>query len=242
MQNSKLQPISFLWKRTEQNPEWKLSNLTKIYRNTDHRSADSGDLLRSCLINNNAEKIQTVKDYYLIKRIPKWYTTFKVENSNDDGEMVETIYQSDDLKNAKNRKIKAVQKFGAFYQPLFQKKKISLMFHTFTRVQFAKTDIRRIIDNVKYHYTEMLGLDWRAYIWVLEISKNNHIHYHLMIAVNRFKVDEMPEEIKFNGLWGQRTQVSFVKYSIVGYMGKYIQKDEARIIGMRSYGMTRNFI
>jgi hypothetical protein len=42
--------------------------------------------------------------------------------------------------------------------------------------------------------------------------------------------------MKLESVWGARTQVEFVRKNIRHYMAKYFAKENARIIGVRSFG------
>ena len=74
-------------------------------------------------------------------------------------------------------------------------------------MNYAKQDMRRMLDNVKYRYE---SLDWpiRGYLWALELKENEnmdggyHIHYHLVIATDRVRVKDIPSPLKFEDLWG----------------------------------------
>lgn len=225
----------FYFNKCLPNPEFKRSNLTIIQAVSD----DEGGALRSCLIYNNAEK-KTPKEY-VISRVPKWLTTLTFEDANEDGELIISKYETDDLKGSKNRKIKAVNKFCDFYEPKFKSKEVSILFHTFTRLNYAKSDMRRMMDNIKYRY-ESINRPIRGYIWVLEVSEFNHIHYHLLIACNRLNVRKMPQALKFNDLWGQRTGVEFIKKSARAYLTKYLSKSDAKILSQRNYSCSRKLI
>ena len=214
--------------------------------------------LRSCLLNNNAEfvrhyfvqkyrftkwQIRYLENFeptvYNICRTPKYLSTFAYfDYDQETGEEHLKYYETDDLKGANSRKIKAIDKFSNYYHPLYKSKEISLLFHTFTRVQQSSTTMRRVLDNIKNRY-HSLGYPIRGYLWILEVSENDHIHYHLTIAIDRIQVKKMPEELKFNGLWGQRTQVKFVKRSVRGYLKKYLSKDRSKVLKMRNYGTGR---
>jgi hypothetical protein len=54
-----------------------------------------------------------------------------------------------------------------------------------------------------------------------------------------FRKSGIPEELKFEDLWGQRTEIDFVKKNIRHYMAKYFAKHNSRAIGRRSYGISR---
>ena len=150
---------------------------------------------------------------YLIKTQPKWQTQLV---NQDTGE----LYYSSDLKSCVGRKYKAVDKFVAIYSAPYQRKEVSLLFHTLTAVNLSNyAGIKPFIEAVKYRY-EQVNRPLLGYIWVLEVSKNFHVHYHLATAVNRLEVKRIPKPLKLDGLWGARTGVEFVK----GEVGQYMQK------------------
>lgn len=194
------------------------------------------DSLRSCLIHDNSES------FLRVKTLPKWETTLKSTICNSDGEIIDfQKYQTNEIKQSNGRKIRALDKFCAYYQPLYRKKKVSLMFHTFTRANYAEKSIQEIIDNLKQRY-KAIGREVRGYIWTAEVSENLHWHYHLAIAIDRIRVTEIPGEIKLDVLWGQRTGVEFVRKNLRHYMAKYFAKQNARVIGLRSYGKSNKYI
>jgi hypothetical protein len=99
-----------------------------------------------------------------------------------------------------------------------------------------------MLDNVKYHYREMLDREMRGYIWTAEVSQKLHWHYHLCVAVDRLKFRRIPDELKFEDLWGQRTGIEFVKKDVRHYMAKYFAKENARVLGSRAFGSSRKLI
>jgi hypothetical protein len=203
-------------------------------KNPDY-DVDKLESLRSCLILNKADKNTT----YLIKRVPKWITVLDVESvSTETGEILYDVYSTDDMIQAKGRKIKTIQKFCNYYEPLFKTRKVSLLFHTFTRINYSRDDMRSMLDAVKMRY-KRLNRPIRGYLWVLEISETNHAHYHLIVAIDRLNVKTMPEALKFEGLWGQRTGVEFIKSSIRAYLSKYMYKSDGRLLKKRNYAISR---
>jgi plasmid rolling circle replication initiator protein Rep len=104
--------------------------------------------------------------------------------------------------------------------------------------------MRRMLDNVKYRY-EKINRPIRGYVWALELKENEgmqsgyHIHYHLVVAVDRFNIQRIPNELKFEDLWGQRTGIEFIKKSVRSYLSKYLYKSDAKILGRRSYAISR---
>jgi len=227
----------YQFKSRRKNPEWSVEKLIS---------------LRSCHIHNNAtsenalnEFLQTVKqsdiEEVFISRIPKYLTTLEKPISVDTGtgEIIYEDYNTDDFKASRNRKIKTVEKFCNYYEPLYKTRKISLLFHTFTRFNYAKKDMRRMVEQAKRRYNS-LNRPIRGFIWVLEISETNHIHYHFIVAIDRIRWKKIPDELKFEDLWGQRTGVEFIIKGIKCYLTKYLYKSDARILGKRSYSISRH--
>jgi len=221
---------NYAFKNRYKNPDWSVEKFIP---------------LRSCLIHTNASRIES--DLY-VSNIPKWITILEKQDiDTGSGEIHCSDYATDDFKSAKNRKIKTVRKFCDYYEPLYQKRKVSLLFHTFTRMDFSKQDMRTMVECAKARY-KAINRPIRGYLWALELADNEgmetgyHIHYHLVVAIDRLRITELPEELKFQDLWGQRTQVEFIKKSIRGYLSKYLYKSDAKIIGKRSYSISRKLI
>jgi hypothetical protein len=219
----------YLFKSRQRNPDWSVEKLIS---------------LRSCHIHNNATPEN--RDL-LISEIPKWLTVLEkpVAVDTGSGEINYEDYQTDDFKASRNRKIKTVEKFCDFYEPLYRRREVSLLFHTFTRIDYAKKDMRRMLDKVKIRYNS-LGWPIRGYLWALELKKNEkliyHIHYHLVIATDRVRIIEIPSALKFEDLWGQRTGVEFITKSIRRYLSKYLYKSDAKLLGKRSYSISRKLL
>lgn len=202
--------------------------------------------LRSCQLQVNAEKINRVFHY---TNTPKHLVTLRVPRSVDtgSGEIIYADYQTDDIKTIKHNKIKTINRYCDFYEPLFRSRKVSLLFHTFSRADYSKTDMRRMLDNIKYRY-KIINREILGYLWAVEFAPNEnmingfHIHYHLIVAIKRIQVTEIPEALKFNDLWGQRTGVEFIKKSVRNYLSKYLYKGEGKILGRRNYSISRNLL
>lgn len=230
-----IKKFPYVFKSSKKNPEWSVEKLVS---------------LRSCHIHNNAEiddVIQTLcksashaGSEVFISRIPKYLTVLGAPKSIDTGtgEIFYEDYQTDDFKASRNRKIKTIKKFTEYYEPLYQGRKVSLLFHTFTRLNYSKQDMRRMLDNVKYRYSS-IKREIRGYLWALEVSEKNHIHYHLIVAIDRVSWRKIPEALKFEDLWGQRTGVEFIKKSVKSYLSKYLYKSEAKLLSKRSYAISR---
>ena len=101
-----------------------------------------------------------------------------------------------------------------------------------------------MLDNVKTRY-KSINRPIKGFLWAMELKENEkmetgfHIHYHLVVAINRVFWKEIPEELKFNDLWGQRTGVEFIRKSVRKYLSKYLYKSDAKILGRRAYSISR---
>lgn len=223
----------YRFKSRHKNPDWSVKKLIS---------------LRSSLIHNNASQ-KTLESEHLISTIPKWQTILERPECLDTGtgEIIYSDYETDDFKASRFRKIKTVEKFCNYYEPLYRARKVSLLFHTFTRTDFAKKDMRTMVECAKKRY-KVLNMPIRGYLWALELKENKnmesgyHIHYHLVVAVKRIRVKEIPKELKFQDLWGQRTGVEFITKSIRGYLSKYLYKSDAKLIGKRAYSISRKLV
>lgn len=204
-----------------------------------------------CLIGSNDAKRKP--KIWPVKTAPKWLTTLGYYNVNPQtGEIVGAgEYETNEFKKSNAKKIKAMDAFCGRYNDLYQNRRISIMFHTFTRPNMAKIDFRRMLDDLKKRYRS-LGFQVLGYIWTAEVTDENSSngqglmwHYHVAVALNKrlnIKGKAMPDELKVEDLWGQRTDVQFVKKNIRHYMAKYFAKHNARVMGTRSYGRTRKFL
>jgi len=215
----------YRFKSRRKNPEWSPEKLVSF---------------RSCHIHN---KGKIFNQEIFVSKIPKWLTVLEKGKLNQEtGEIIYfEDYKTDDFKASRNRKIKTVEKFCDYYEPLYRRREVSLLFHTFTRLNYSREDMKTMLKNVKYRY-RALKREIRGYLWVLEISETNHIHYHLVVAIDRVLWSKIPKELKLENLWGQRTGVEFIKKGIKSYLGKYLYKSETRILFKRSYAVSRKFI
>ena len=175
----------------------------------------------------------------VVETTPKWITTLL----RSDG----FFYKTDNLKGSKSRKVLACERFFNFYEPLYQKRKVSLLLFTFSRANFARLDIKTVLEVLKKR-VRSLKWHWRAYMWVFEIAANPkfkggfHLHYHLVIALDRIEIEKFPEKMKLSALWGQRVQVQFIKKSLKSYMSKYLYKSEGKVNGYRSYQVSQKLL
>lgn len=192
----------------------------------------------SCLIHDKAYKN---REGFLVQTAPKWLTDLGVWKKDENGLLDLTeIYQTNNQKSSNFRKIKALDGFCNYYQPLYQSKKVTLLFLTFTRANFAKKTFHSMMQIVK-NYFDREGHTILDYIWTSEVSNDLHWHYHLAIAIDRVKWKKIPKNFLFERLWGQRTEIDFVKKNIKNYMSKYFAKSNYRIEGIMSYGRTKNY-
>jgi hypothetical protein len=152
------------------------------------------------------------------------------------------IHETNEMRASRHRKIKSIQEFCDFYEPLYKQKIVSLLFLTFTRMNFARITFSRMLENIRYHIEKQLKIKIRGFVWVLEASKRDHLHYHLCLAIDRLNASKMPKELMFEKLWGQRTQVRFVVKTVRGYLMKYLAKEQSAVEHLRSYGRSRNLV
>lgn len=227
----KSKPVyTYRFLHSQKNPSWSLDKLIP---------------LRSCLIHNNSGKV-IFGD--LINPEPKNLTTLGVTKENPDTGEIECFeHYTDDFKASWNRQSKAVKKFCDYYEPLYRKKEVSVLFHTFTRWDCSKKSMSRMLDAAKDRYAA-LNRPIRGWLWCLELKKNDnmefgyHIHYHLVVAIDRLNIKKIPAGLKFEDLWGQRTGVAFVYKSVRAYLCKELNKSDAKLLNKRSYSMSRRFI
>lgn len=208
-------------------------------KNPDYEAGIRKLPLRSCLIDDNSDSFKQVKT------APKWFTELKYYNvavSGDNaGEILsDEIYVSDDFKQSNGGKIKALDAFCNRYQPLYHQRKVSLLFLTFTRANQARVTFRQMLDNARKRFKAQ-DVSVRGFIWTAEVSEKLHWHYHVCFAVDRVSWSKIPQWMKFNNLWGQRTGIEFVRKNVKHYMAKYFAKHQYRVIGQRSYGRSRKF-
>lgn len=172
-----------------------------------------------------------------VQTLPKWLTNLSVWKKTNNELQMESIYTSNNFKSSNSRKIKALDKFCNKYQPLYQKRKATMLFLTFTRANYSKPWL--IMMDIIKEYFNREGNPILDYIWTYEVSDKLHFHYHLCIAINRVSWKKIPKRYMFENLWGQRTEINFVKKNIKYYMSKYFAKSNYRIEGLRSYGMSK---
>lgn len=204
-----------------------------------------GEAFESCLIHAKSSKNPVVEGYGLrVKTAPKWKTYLVQENIDfQTGELIsDGLYETNDIKQSNGKKIKKLDSFCAFYQPLYKSKNVTLWFLTFTRANQSRLQWKVMVQIVN-DYFKRSGIPVRGYLWTAEVSESLHFHYHLCIATNRadMRGKHLPELLKFQDLWGQRTEVDFVKKNVRHYMAKYFAKCNARVMNTKSFGASNKF-
>jgi len=202
--------------------------------------------LRSCLRDNKSSKnINDGHEVYdhifgVIETTPRWLSLFA--QTATDGTV--KYFESNSFRAARCRKQKTIDRFCDFYEPLYRSRKVSLMMLTFSRINYARLTLPTLLECVKVRYSG-LKVPIRGYLWCLELAPNSgmdggfHIHYHLIVAIDRVKWEKIPDALKFHDLWGQRTGVEFIRKSIRGYLAKYMAKSQAHLLNFREYAISR---
>ena len=225
----------------------KAYSFLKRRRNPDYEGGVKRLPLESCLITTNGSKKKGENEgenggEVHVKTRPKWYTDLlESEVDEETGEMIpKGVYTSDDFSVSNGKKIKALDRFCNHYEPLRKRRKVTLFFLTFTRANYAKLKWNTM-SKIVVQYFKRLGIEVRGQIWTAEVSDRLHWHYHLVVATDRvnFRGVGIPAQLKFENLWGQRTEIDFVKKNVRHYMAKYFAKCDSRVIGTRSYGISR---
>lgn len=235
-------------------PPKKAYTYLKRHKNPDYDGGVKRLPFESCLYTTNGTKkaAENCAKEVHIKTRPKWFTDLmEWEVDQESGDMIpKGVYTSDDFKCSNGKKIKALDRFCNKYQPLYKSRKVSLFFLTFTRANYARLKWNTM-SKLIVKYFKRLGIDVLGHIWTAEIGESTfnvtgnpldlHWHYHICIATNRvnFKGKEIPPSLKFDSIWGQRTEIDFIKKNVRHYMAKYFAKCNSRVIGQRSYGISR---
>ena len=216
------------------------------------RFDDVREPLRSCLYSHKSDKSTRVKTGLIIRTEPKYLTTLACSVVDaQTGEISDAEYLTDDQKRGNKRKIDKLNTFCNYYQPMYEKRQVSMFLLTFTEADQAiqRKEWARMIEDVK-RALKKLGYPVRGYIWTMEISTDNyHFHYHLCIAIDRMnlKGKQIPTELKFEHIWNRRTQIQFVKKNIRNYLSQYFAKNRWRLSDedgkvFRNYGMSNKLI
>ena len=235
--------------------------------------------LKYLFINNNVYLKKALNKRFLYEvngieavltvNVSKWLTWYKChyveENS---GEIIEIIKESESLKKARARAINCLNTFDEFYGEAYRQRLVTCLFITLTNVPNARHSIRSFMMQYKKALARS-GVKLLGYVWVSEVSyKGNidggHWHYHLVISVERLHVrgGKLPEVLKQEylgtplgtGLWGQKTECTFVysasiKYghgkgkqanAVNLYLNKYMGKESGAVLGVRRFGASKN--
>jgi hypothetical protein len=228
------------------NPK-KVYTFLKRLKNPTYEEAIKRLPFEACLYTTNGSKKKgqnevKIKKEVHVKTQPKWYTDLMEWEVNEStGEMFpKGVYTSNDFKCSNGKKIKSLDRFCKYYQPLYKQKKVTLWFLTFTQANKAKIPFNTM-SKIVIQYFKRLGIDVRGHIWTAEVSDDLHWHYHMCVATDRVKLEggKFPELLKFDNIWGRYTDIDFVKKDVRHYMAKYFAKCDYRVIGSRSYGCSR---
>ena len=235
--------------------------------------------LKYLFINNNVYLKNTLnkrflhevngKEAVLTANVSKWLTWYEChyveENS---GEIIEIIKESESLKKARARAIICLNTFDEFYGEAYRQRLVTCLFITLTNVPEARHSMRSFIMQYKKALLRS-GVKLLGYVWVSEVSykgkiQGGHWHYHLVISVERLHVKggKLPEVLKQEylgtplgkGLWGQKTECTFVysaaiKYghgkgkqanAVNLYLNKYMGKHSGAVLGVRRFGASKN--
>ena len=233
--------VQFSFRRTYSNPDYKRGKIIPLRSCHIHNNSSQNDLRNLSTGEPVYERI-----YGVVQDKPRWITELNRNELTPAG-METSIYTTNDLKSSKDRMIANVVRFCDFYEPLYQARKVSIFFITFTRANYSDKTIATMLECVKKRF-KALKWNLRAYLWTFEAKENPkmdggfHLHYHLVIVTDRVKIDRIPDELRFESLWGQRTGVEFIKRSVRNYLSKYLYKTDAKVTHRRRYGVSRKFI
>lgn len=184
-----------------------------------------------------------------VSTLPKYYSWYvKHEISEDTGEVLSEVCESDSERKKRGKKISKFKAFDSVYLPLYRQKKVSLMFVTLTMANEASNTITGLMKALKQRAirndSELLG-----YVWVSEVSLKYgiHWHYHFVMALPRLEVRKLPQWLKLETVWGKITKAGFVTMGgkMPGaygyYLSKYLSKETGSICSIRSYGSSLKF-
>ena len=235
--------------------------------------------LKYLFINNNVYLKKALNKRFLYEvngieavltvNVSKWLTWYKCHYVEEkSGEIIEIIKESESLKKARARAINCFNTFDEFYGEAYRQRLVTCLFITLTRVPEAKHSMRSFMVQYKKALARS-GVKLLGYVWVSEVSyKGNipggHWHYHLVISVERLHVrgGKLPDVLKQEylgtplgtGLWGQKTECTFVysaaiKYghgkgkqanAVNLYLNKYMGKHSGAVLGVRRFGASKN--
>jgi hypothetical protein len=218
----------------------------KTTKNPEYDNGLKSLPFESCLIHNFGNKFASENSpnscLVSVQTKPKYITQLAREKFNPKTDNWEgySIIETNSFKQANHRKIKALNRFCEKYQPLYKDKKVTLYFLTFTRMNKARLTFKTMM-RIVTQYFKRIDFPVKDYIWTLEVSENLHAHYHLCLAVDRMQLKNgnIPKQLKFNKIWGQRTEIDFVKKNVRNYLSKYFAKNNYRLQGYYSYGISK---
>jgi hypothetical protein len=209
----------------------------KVAKRTSERES-----LCSCLITNNSDTFNN--QYLVIETAPKWYHHYKMLGLDlQQGFSNIGSYKSDSFKASNNRKIKALDRFCSYYQPLYGSKKVTLFLFTLTAYwTHTETQVQDAVEALKLRFKRK-KVNVLGYIWTFEVSENLHPHYHLCLAVERMNLrgGRLPKFLFLDQVWNARTGVDFVKKNIRNYLSQYFAKSNYRALNKRSYGTSNRY-
>jgi len=172
----------------------------------------------------------------------KWNTTMiKGTHDVNTGELLASseVISTDVSIRLKRRK-SALNGFVDHFDASYRSRSISMLSLTFTKANETTSTIRSVLDNFrkrcKRNDCQVFG-----YFWVLDISANLHVHYHVLVAVQRIDIKgkPMPLWLKMHDVWNRHTEVAFVRKSLRGYLAKYLEKNrDMKVLGKRMYGKS----
>lgn len=225
-------------------------------RNPDYESGlsplnskvtDTTGSLRACLLHDKSAVF--CPDLW-VKTQPKWFTALWHDAYDPDtGEVLESgIYQTNEIRASNGSKIRALDRFTGRFQPLYEKREVSLWFMTLTVANHAKINISGLLSAFKKRLRRR-GIMMRGYLWTYELGDTNetlHWHYHVIVATDRMNVrgKTIPDYMKLDALWGAWTKIELIKKNVRYYMSKYMAKNYYRVLNgyngkaLRSYGMS----
>lgn len=209
-----------------------------VRKNPNYETSATTIPLCSCLIRHNSEKKGVNNSSVTVRYEPKYISTLECNNVDSEGNVtyLRTI-ETDSFKRANYRKRNALDTFFSYYRPLYKSKEVSLFIFTFTQANQAKKGFSYVLDNVKYRF-KSLNSAIRGYVWTSEISDDNHWHYHLCIATDRLSFKNV-ESLKFDKVWGQRTQIDTVKNTFAKQF--YLTKKQPKIDRHKGFGKSKDF-
>jgi hypothetical protein len=156
------------------------------------------------------------------------------------GEMTaQDIIETNDTLARLRRRKKALNAFLDVFEPMYARRRVTMLFMTFTLANENGNTLRKVLDQFKKR-CKRNGYPCLGYFWVMEISEELHVHYHALVAIDRINIRgaSIPSWWKLDELWGAYCRVEMVKRSIRGYLAKYIGKGHEKIESKRMYGRS----